>query len=209
MTASPPPQPPAGWYPDPTGKSGEMYWDGEAWHRLTPGIPATPKAGGVRSGNNPAPDIPATPEADIPATTQGRRWRRVIGVGDRPLIWNKQLILSLAAIVAIAVGWGLVSVAVDHAKHAPPSPRSGSGGNGGGADTSSHSYQEGFTLASGELVVNRIQGGMNNADACQAAFDMYQGAFSIDNHDQFMAGCADGLKQHPVPSYTPGFQPNP
>jgi hypothetical protein len=24
---------PAGWYPDPTGKSGEMYWDGQAWHQ--------------------------------------------------------------------------------------------------------------------------------------------------------------------------------
>jgi hypothetical protein len=50
---------------------------------------------------------------------------------------------------------------------------------------------------------------MSGTEACQAAFDMYKGAFSIDNHDQFMAGCADGLKQHPVPSYKSGFQPNP
>jgi Protein of unknown function (DUF2510) len=33
MTTPPPPQPSAGWYPDPTGKPGQMYWDGEAWHR--------------------------------------------------------------------------------------------------------------------------------------------------------------------------------
>jgi hypothetical protein len=26
-------QTPAGWYPDPTGKSGEMYWDGQEWHQ--------------------------------------------------------------------------------------------------------------------------------------------------------------------------------
>ena len=43
MTTPPPPQPSAGWYPDPTGKPGQMYWDGEAWHRLTPDIPGTPK----------------------------------------------------------------------------------------------------------------------------------------------------------------------
>jgi TM2 domain-containing membrane protein YozV len=24
---------PAGWYPDPTGKSGQMYWDGQQWHQ--------------------------------------------------------------------------------------------------------------------------------------------------------------------------------
>jgi Protein of unknown function (DUF2510) len=24
---------PAGWYPDPTGKSGQMYWDGQQWQQ--------------------------------------------------------------------------------------------------------------------------------------------------------------------------------
>jgi hypothetical protein len=85
----------------------------------------------------------------------------------------------------------------------------GCSGGSGGADTSSHSYQEGFKDASAELVVSYVQGGMSGTEACQAAFDMYKGAFSIDNHDQFMTGCADGLKQHPVPSYKSGFQPNP
>ncbi|HEY7054702.1 MAG TPA: hypothetical protein VH496_21575 [Mycobacterium sp.] len=84
-----------------------------------------------------------------------------------------------------------------------------SSGKGGGADTSSHSYQEGVKDATSYIVVSDVQGGMSETDACQAAFDMYNGAFSIDNHDQFMAGCADGLKQHPVPSYKSGFQPNP
>ena len=35
MTAQPPP----GWYPDPTGKPGQMYWDGQAWQ-----TPPTPPA---------------------------------------------------------------------------------------------------------------------------------------------------------------------
>jgi TM2 domain-containing membrane protein YozV len=25
-------QPAAGWYPDPSGKPGQMYWDGQQWH---------------------------------------------------------------------------------------------------------------------------------------------------------------------------------
>lgn len=38
MTAPPPPPPlpPAGWYPDPTGKPGQAYWDGRAWHNAAP-----------------------------------------------------------------------------------------------------------------------------------------------------------------------------
>ena len=34
------PLPPAGWYPDPTGKSSQMYWDGRGWHTPSPAIPA-------------------------------------------------------------------------------------------------------------------------------------------------------------------------
>ncbi|MDA0251727.1 MAG: DUF2510 domain-containing protein [Actinomycetota bacterium] len=35
-----PATPPAGWYPDPTGKPGNLYWDGAQWHSA---IPAEPK----------------------------------------------------------------------------------------------------------------------------------------------------------------------
>lgn len=263
MTTSPPPQPPAGWYPDPTGKPGEMYWDGEAWHSLTPDIPATPNT-----------EIPATPAAATPPPPPlghhpGRQlaWPLialgiillVVGFLFIPILFTIGLIVLIVGLVLMAMGRRgnatskpaqpavstngpsgqrkvvfaiaivlvvLVGVAVnrigipfwEHSiyprffEKGSSSPSSGSPGNAGGgdgADTSSHSYQEGVKDASAELVVSDIQGGMSNTDACQAAFDMYQGAFSIDNHDQFMAGCADGLKQHPVPRYTPGFQPNP
>jgi hypothetical protein len=33
--AGPPPLAPAGWYPDPTGGSGQRYWDGERWTEQT------------------------------------------------------------------------------------------------------------------------------------------------------------------------------
>jgi len=38
--------PPAGWYPDPDGKPGQTYWDGEGWrdHLATPAQPSDPDA---------------------------------------------------------------------------------------------------------------------------------------------------------------------
>jgi Protein of unknown function (DUF2510) len=78
MAAPPPP----GWYPDPTGKPGQMYWDGEAWHRLTPDIPATPKA-----------DIPGTPKpTQPPVTTRGPSGQRKVG-----------FVLARLALLVIAV----------------------------------------------------------------------------------------------------------
>jgi Protein of unknown function (DUF2510) len=80
MTSPPPPQPSAGWYPDPTGKPGQMYWDGEAWHRLTPDIPATPQA-----------DIPGTPKPTQPPVTTK---------GPSGLVWFVLAGLALLAIAA-------------------------------------------------------------------------------------------------------------
>lgn len=52
MTASPPPRPPAGWYPDPSGGPGQKYWTGEAWSDVpAPESPAAPAAKELRSGN--------------------------------------------------------------------------------------------------------------------------------------------------------------
>ncbi len=81
MTTSPPPppRPPAGWYPDPTGKPGEMYWDGEAWHRLSPGTAATSQSDHVGSGNDPALDIPARSAAATPPPPSGHYRGRHLG----------------------------------------------------------------------------------------------------------------------------------
>lgn len=52
MTTPPPPQPPAGWYPDPSGGPGQKYWNGEAWSDVpAPESPAAPAAKELRSGN--------------------------------------------------------------------------------------------------------------------------------------------------------------
>jgi hypothetical protein len=36
--SAPTPLPP-GWYPDPSGKAGKLYWDGQEWHTAPPPVP--------------------------------------------------------------------------------------------------------------------------------------------------------------------------
>ena len=45
--SAPTPLPP-GWYPDPSGKAGKLYWDGQAWHTAPP--PAQNKKPGCLPG---------------------------------------------------------------------------------------------------------------------------------------------------------------
>ena len=54
--ASPPPAPPAGWYPDPERPSEKRYWDGERWTEL----PAPPP----RAESAPAPPPPPRRKPD-------------------------------------------------------------------------------------------------------------------------------------------------
>jgi hypothetical protein len=99
MTTPPPPQPSAGWYPDPTGKPGQMYWDGEAWHRLTPDIPATPKA-----------DIPGTPKpTQPPVTTKGPSGQRKVGF---VLAGLALLVIAVQVVVYLVLRAGPLAVLV-------------------------------------------------------------------------------------------------
>ena len=42
VTDSPPPVPPAGWYPDPAGGPAQRYWDGARWTEQTTSTPSSP-----------------------------------------------------------------------------------------------------------------------------------------------------------------------
>jgi len=42
FTDSPPPVPPAGWYPDPAGGPAQRYWDGARWTEQTTPTPSSP-----------------------------------------------------------------------------------------------------------------------------------------------------------------------
>jgi amino acid transporter len=63
MTAE---RPPAGWYPNPTGQPGQMYWDGQQWQITLPppAWPATPPEtqAGVGAGVPAQPPPPAWPD---------------------------------------------------------------------------------------------------------------------------------------------------
>ena len=48
------PAAPPGWYPDPSGRPGSLYWDGAKWHPAQPAVPGTQHVvpGGMRVWRN-------------------------------------------------------------------------------------------------------------------------------------------------------------
>lgn len=79
------------WYPDPSGKPGLMYWDGEQWHKQIPDAP---------SPDEPAPDEP------IPTTPRPRRR-------------TSQIAVFVAAVAVVAAGAGVTSYLL--VRHSPAS----------------------------------------------------------------------------------------
>jgi Protein of unknown function (DUF2510) len=88
-------QPPAAdWYPDPTGKSGLMYWDGRQWHKDIPDAPP------------PAEELPPQPTSTTPRAQHQRT-----------------LIALLVATVGVLVaGMGVASYLLLQHKHASQIP---------------------------------------------------------------------------------------
>jgi hypothetical protein len=91
MTTEPPA---ADWYPDPSGKPGLMYWDGQRWHT---DIPATP---------SPAEQSPPQPTSTPPRPER-----------------SKALIAALVvAVVIVAAGVGITGYLLLRHKHASQTP---------------------------------------------------------------------------------------
>jgi hypothetical protein len=84
--------PPAGWYPDPNGGPGQVYWDGQRWHTE---IPATPPP--VQSG--------------IPSPAGGQRPRR-----------GPMLALIAVIVVVVAAAAGITSYLLSQHSHASQIP---------------------------------------------------------------------------------------
>jgi Protein of unknown function (DUF2510) len=190
MTTSPPPQPPAGWYPDPTGKPGEMYWDGEAWHSLTPGTRTAHNADDVRPGLSSPPDIPATGESD--GTRSGNKLA-VLLIGG--------LLLMIAGVWFVAYPLGVVAKL-----HAPPSPSPGS------QQSQSPYYQEGYNSGTSGLARKGYGDNMYNTGATVAEMEHQACANAINNEsnlasiqdsdhpanqDNYMDGCLNAFRDHP------------
>ena len=72
----PPSGPPAGWYPDPYGGSGQRYWNGSEWDL------STPIAGGPDAGGNDAEDFPDVGDwLDRSFRVAYRRWKALAFLG--------------------------------------------------------------------------------------------------------------------------------
>jgi hypothetical protein len=57
-----------------------------------------------------------------------------------------------------------------------------------------------------ELVVSQMQAGATPAGACEDAYNTYSMAdANLTDEAQYIQGCEDGLKQHPVPTPTVSF----
>jgi hypothetical protein len=79
-----------------------MYWDGEAWHRLTPDIPATPQA-----------DIPGTPKpTQPPVTTKGPSGQRKVGFVLAGLVLLEIAVLAVGLLVLSPIAAALLGVVV-------------------------------------------------------------------------------------------------
>lgn len=197
MTMTTPPPPPAGWYPDPTGEPGQMYWDGKAWHRLTPEVPATPKAADIPATQMPAVgDIHAPPKpADTPRTPSGKTRRAALRDGmDSERVGNIVLIVGLAAVAVIVVGLGWAGlVYYQQSHHSSPSSQSASYQAGYTAGVSGTAH--GFLVESG----TGINGPAVAADsACGVAFTAAQILTPSLVEAEYQQGCHDALRDHPV-----------
>jgi hypothetical protein len=80
----------------------------------------------------------------------------------------------------------------------------GCSGGGGGSGASPYSYQQGFEIASHELVQTQIQAGASPAGACEDAFNAYSMTDAgLKDKSQYIQGCEDGLDKTPVTTSQP------
>jgi Protein of unknown function (DUF2510) len=85
---------PAGWYPDPNGEPGQMYWDGRGWHR---GIP-----GASLSAASPTPGDQVQPYWE-----KGRHFWS--GLSSQ-----RQIMLAIAALLVIVAAVAVPIIAFNH-----------------------------------------------------------------------------------------------
>ena len=165
QAAGPPTGPPPGWYPGPTGKPGQMYWDGQRWY--TAAAATTPPAAAPTPWDKVRPHVDkARPQLD-----KGRRfWSG--------LSRQRKVILALAGLLVVVAVIAVPVAAFDYLF--------------GGPDTSSPSYQAGVQF--GGTVTPQflaLRGGQDRV--CQQAFkNEGEGGTHLDQQE-FVAGCLAGL----------------
>jgi Protein of unknown function (DUF2510) len=105
--------PPAGWYADPSGKPGQMYWDGQRWHTDIP--TTTPPAAAPTPWDKVRPHVDkARPQLD-----KGRRfWSGLSRQG--------KVILALAGLLVVVALIAVPVVAFDYVSGGPDDTGPGS-----------------------------------------------------------------------------------
>ncbi|HVX22828.1 MAG TPA: DUF4328 domain-containing protein [Acidimicrobiales bacterium] len=117
---TPPPGPPAGWYPDPAGGGGSRWWDGSRWteHLAGPPSPSVPAAPQQpvptypTAPRQPIPTYPAAPQQPIPAYPATAGWasgpgwataeaRRLVADEGGVAAWARWSV-AVYAVVAVA-----------------------------------------------------------------------------------------------------------
>lgn len=165
MTTRPPP---AGWYPDPSGKPGQTYWDGLRWHE---GMPATSPSPAARTpGDNIRPYVDkARPHWD----KVRRFWS-----GLSP---QRQVMIAIAALIVVV---GAVAVPITAL------------GFFLGGEEHSPSYQAGYASGSSGMA-HTAAIGLGADFACQGSFAKAQLADRSLVAKDYVQGCLDGLRDHP------------
>jgi hypothetical protein len=156
----------AGWYPDPSGKSGQIYWDGRQW---LAGIPAACSPAAPLSWDKIRPHL----DRARPVLDRAREfWSG--------LTRQRRVMFAAAALLVVVAA---VSVSITTLSYLF-----------GGSDKSV-SYQAGYS-SGGTGVAHSAATGLGAQFACQGSFARAQLANpSLDSKD-YMQGCLDGIRDH-------------
>jgi hypothetical protein len=185
-------RPPAGWYEDPTGKPGQLYWDGTQWS--TPGPSAAPA---------PTRDVSAAVQTAVdrvrPRANKARSFFSSVPGQEKAMLAVAVLLVVLAVVGSAAAGVVLVG---RKAETLFTSSGSSSDATPAVPDKSSPSYKVGYTSAASRTGVARVtHGNLPARQACDAAAEdaardaaNNKTAFDATSYKQ---GCLDGFREHP------------
>lgn len=122
--STPGPNPPAGWYPDPTNPEQQRYWDGSTWTEHTaPGAAATPQP--ATFATQPYPPVEQQPPATQlypPAAQQPTTAQRPTAGGWAGMPTKTKALIIGGAALALIVGIGGVSAALNGGRNETPAP---------------------------------------------------------------------------------------
>lgn len=170
-------QPVPGWYPDPTGKPGQMYWDGQRW---------VPPAG--------------PPQNPVPASLR-RRWSALRTRTKMAIV--AALAVCVAAWISMMGGGGTSGTPAGGAPSAPsgqsapsaPSPPPGK----------SDSYKAGYAI--GLAPAGSGWGGgwaVHNRFTCGQAYErVYEDQVHPYNEDDYVEGCMQAIQDRIGPGSAP------